>query len=49
MEECGIDAFKSAVVTPLIKKANIPSEDLKNYLLVSGLNFKTKLVESVFS
>ena len=28
--------FKMAVVTPLIKKALLPSEDLKNYLLVLG-------------
>ena len=26
------DGFKKAVVTPLIKKASLPVEDLKNYL-----------------
>ena len=33
------DAFKTVVITPLIKKANLPSEDLKNYCTVSGLSF----------
>ena len=41
------DAFKTAVVTPLIKKANLPSDDLKNYCPVSGLSFISKLVERV--
>ena len=41
------DAFKKAVVTPLIKKASLPVEDLKNYPPVSGLNFISKLVERV--
>ena len=44
---CVTDAFKSAVVTPLIKKPNIPSDDLKNYRPVSGLSFISKLVEHV--
>ena len=42
MEGCVLEAFKSAVVTPLIKKANLPSDDLKNYCPVSG-----QLVERV--
>ena len=33
--------------TPLIKKANLPSDDLKNYRPVSGLIFISKLVEHV--
>ena len=41
------EAFKSAVVTPLIKKPNLPSNDLKNYHPVSGLSFISKLVERV--
>ena len=41
------DGFKKAVVTPLIKKALFPVEDLKNYCPVSGLNFISKLVEHV--
>ena len=40
-------AFKRAVVTPLIKKASLPRNDLKNYRPVSGLCFLSKLVERV--
>ena len=47
MEGCVPDAFKTAVVTPLIKKANLPTDDLKNYRPVSGLSFRSKLVEHV--
>ena len=39
--------FKKAVVTILIKKASLPSEDSKKYCLVSGLIFMSKLVENV--
>ena len=39
--------FKKAVVTPLIKKASLPNEDLQNYPPVSGLCFMSKLVERV--
>ena len=41
------DGFKKAVVTPLIKKALLPVEDLKNYRPVSGHSFILKLVERV--
>ena len=41
------DTFKSAMVTPLIKKPNLPSYDLKNYRPVSGLSFISKLAECV--
>ena len=41
------DGFKKAVVTPLIKKASLPIEDLKNYRPVPGLSFISKLVERV--
>ena len=41
------DGFKKAVVTPLIKKASLLVEDLKNYSPVSGLSFISKLVERV--
>ena len=41
------DAFKTAVVTALIKKENLPSDDLENYRPVSGLRFISKLVECV--
>ena len=39
--------FKKAVVTPLIKKASLPVENLKNYHPISGLSFISKLVECV--
>ena len=41
------DGFKKAVVTPVIKKASLPVEDLKNYHPVYGLSFISKLVECV--
>ena len=40
------DGLKKAVVTPLIKKASLPVEDLKN-CQVSGFSFISKLVECV--
>ena len=42
-------AFKRAVVSPIIKKASLPRNDLKNYRPVSGLCFLSKLVERVVS
>ena len=47
MEGCVPDAFKSALVTPLINKPNLASDDLKNYRPKSGLSFISKLVEHV--
>ena len=47
MEGCVPDAFKPTVVTPLIKKANLLSDDLKNYQRVSGLSFISNLVGHV--
>ena len=41
MEGCIPDAFKTG------KKANRPSDDLKNYCPVSDLSFMSKLVERV--
>ena len=41
------NSFKKAVVTPLIKKASLPRDDLKNYRPVSGLCFLSKLFERV--
>ena len=38
---------KKAVVTPFIKKASLPGNELKNYCPVSGLCFLSKLVEWV--
>ena len=40
---------KNAIVTPFIKKTSLPKEDLKNYQLVSGLRFLSKLVEHVLT
>ena len=39
--------FKTAVVTPLIKKSSLPPDDLKNCRPVSGPCFISKLVEHV--
>ena len=47
MEGCVPDGFKTAVVSPLIRKATVPADDFKNYHPVSGLNFISKLVERV--
>ena len=47
IEGCVPEAFKTAVLTPLIKKTNPPSDDLKNYRPVSGLSFISKLVQPV--
>ena len=41
------DGFQKAVVTPLIKKASLPVEDLKNYRSVSGLSFISQLVDHI--
>ena len=47
MDGCVPNAFKTAVVTPLIKKATLSADDLKNYCPVSGLSFMSKFVEQV--
>ena len=47
MEGCVPDGFKTAVVSPLLKKATLPVHDFKNYHPVSGLSFIPKLVERV--
>ena len=39
------NSFKNVVVTPLIKKASLPRNNLKNYRPVSGFCFLSKLVE----
>ena len=38
MEDYVPGGFKTAVITPLIKKANLQADDLKNYHPVSGLS-----------
>jgi len=46
-EGCLPVAQKTAVVTPLLKKASLDPHDLKNYRPVSNLSFVSKLVERV--
>ena len=41
------DAFEKAVVTPHVKKASPPGNELKNYCSVPGLCFLSNLVEYV--
>jgi len=41
------DRFKSAIITPLIKKPSLDKAILKNYRPVSGLNFVSKVIERV--
>ena len=40
-------SYKSAIVTPLLKKPSLDPNDLKNYLPVSNLSFMSKLLEKV--
>ena len=44
---CFPDQFKTAIITPLLKKPSLDSSILKNYRPVSGLNFVSKVVERV--
>ena len=39
--------FKSAIVLPLLKKSNLPKDDLSSYRPVSNLNFISKILERV--
>jgi hypothetical protein len=39
--------FKSAIVTPLLKKSTLDKDNLKNYRPVSGLNYVSKVIERV--
>jgi hypothetical protein len=41
------DACKSALVTPLLKKATLDQNELKNYRPVSNLSFISKIMEKV--
>ena len=41
------DAFKTAVVTHVIEKTNLPLDNNEELLPVSGLSFISKLVESL--
>ena len=40
-------SYKSAIVTPLLKKHSLDPNDLKNYRPVSNLSFMSKLFEKV--
>jgi hypothetical protein len=39
--------FKSAIITPLLKKSSLPKDDLSSYRPVSNLNFLSKILERV--
>ena len=39
--------YKSAIVTPLLKKPSLDHNDLKNYRPVSNLSFMSKILEKV--
>jgi hypothetical protein len=39
--------FKHALVKPLLKKHNLPSEDLSSYRPISNLNFISKIIERI--
>ena len=40
-------AFKHALVVPLLKKLNLPKEELSSYRPVSHLNFMSKVIEKI--
>ena len=40
-------SYKSAIITPLLKKPSLDPNDLKNYIPVSNLSFMSKLLEKV--
>ena len=42
-------SFKEAHVTPLLKKSNLPANNLKNYRPVSNLSLISKIIEKVVS
>ena len=39
--------FKHALVKPLIKKPNLPPQDLSSYRPISNLNFLSKIIERI--
>src|SRR6187399_158774 len=41
------DSFKSASVRPLLKKYNLPTDDLSSYRPISNLNFISKILERI--
>ena len=46
-EGCFPSHFKSALVSPLLKKPTLNRDDMKNYWPVSNLSFLSKLLEKV--
>ena len=46
-EGCFPELFRTAVVTPLIKKSGLPHDDLSNYRPISNLSFISKLLERI--
>src|SRR5260221_1515146 len=46
---CFPSSFKSAVVTPVLKKSNLDPFDISNYRPISNLSFLSKLLERVVS
>src|ERR1700761_953561 len=40
-------SFKSAIITPILKKSNLDSSDVKNYCPVSNLSVLSKLLERI--
>src|SRR5437899_9032003 len=40
-------SFKGALVCPLLKKHNLPHEDLSSYRPISNLNFLSKILERI--
>jgi hypothetical protein len=40
-------AFKQAIVKPLLKKHNLPKQDLSSYRPISNLNFISKILERI--
>ena len=47
-EGCFPDSFKTALVTPHIKKPNFDSSNLSNYRPISNLNNISKILEKLF-
>jgi len=47
-EGCCPHSFKTALVTPLIKKPNLDSSNLSNYRPISNLNNISKILEKLF-
>ena len=46
-EGCFPSHFKSAIVSPLLKKPTLSRDDMKNYRPVSNLSFLSKILEKV--